>query len=74
MPSSFDTTSFVFSIISFVSLRTLVAFVASRLPPGRLQAVKTELAEMHELLEHLECERYPNGAEVLHQFQSRLQQ
>lgn len=74
MPSSYDITSFVVSIISLVSLQKLLALLASRLPPGHLQAVKTELAELHELLENIERERYPNGTDVLYQFQSRLQQ
>ncbi|OJT09307.1 hypothetical protein TRAPUB_14246 [Trametes pubescens] len=74
MPDSFDITGFVISIISLLGLHKLGALVASRLPPGRLKAIKADLAEMRELLEHLECERYPNGAATLHHFQSSLQQ
>ncbi|EIW51914.1 uncharacterized protein TRAVEDRAFT_53909 [Trametes versicolor FP-101664 SS1] len=74
MPDSLDITGFVISIISLVGLHKLGALAASRLPPGRLKAIKADLTEMRELLEHLECERYPSGAATLHQFQSSLQQ
>ncbi|KAL1948016.1 hypothetical protein VTO73DRAFT_12091 [Trametes versicolor] len=74
MPDTIDIIGFVISIISLMGLHKLGALVASRLPPGRLKAIKADLAEMRELLEHIECEQYPNGAGTLHQFHDSLQQ
>lgn len=76
MPNVLDITGFVISIISLpaMGVHRLKKIIDKRLPPGRLQAIKAELVEIRENLEHLERVKRPAEAGALQRFQSDMEE
>ncbi|EIW51912.1 uncharacterized protein TRAVEDRAFT_53907 [Trametes versicolor FP-101664 SS1] len=74
MPDILDILGFVLSIISFVGLHQLKELVARRLPPRRLQAIQTELAQLCQLLERIERIGHPDEQDVIRRLRRRLEE